>query len=183
MTRRHIVYGATDTPLGPFWLALGEGGVVRAGPSPDGGAFARLLVLDGFIPSHDPDEVAPALRQIEEYFGAERQAFDLTIDIAHLTPFQQAVLHAVRPVPFGTVRSYRDIAETVGRPLGARAVGGAIGRNPISLIIPCHRIVKSDGSMGYFATRLEPDRGIPRKLFLLGLEGVHLPRTAPDARP
>jgi O-6-methylguanine DNA methyltransferase len=171
MDEAEVYYAETDSPLGLFWVGVGEHGVVRAGPSPDGGAFARLLALDSFVPSYAPDEVGEALTQFDEYFVGERQVFDLEVDIARLTHFQQNVLHAVQRVPYGEVRSYRDIAQAVGKPLAARAVGGAVAQNPISLLIPCHRVVKSNGDVGYYATHIEPDRGIPRKLFLLNLEG------------
>jgi methylated-DNA-[protein]-cysteine S-methyltransferase len=167
----YVSYAATESPLGPFWVAVGERGVVRAGPNPDGGSFARLLALDGFMPSYAPNDVSSVLSQFDEYFAGERRTFDLEIDLDRLSSFRQSVLHAVRDVPFGEVRSYRNIAEAVGKPLAARAVGGAVAENPISIVIPCHRIVKSDGSVGYYATGVEPDRGVPRKLFLLGLEG------------
>src|SRR5689334_5245620 len=128
-----VSYGSIDTPVGAFWAAAGECGVVRAGLEDDGGAFVRLLLIDGYSPHHDPDALAPVLSQIDEYFTGDRTVFHVPLDLRRLTPFKQAVLRAVAAVPYGETRSYRDIAETVGKPLAARAVGGAIAGNPISL--------------------------------------------------
>ena len=168
----NVAYGSIDTPIGTFWAASGDQGLVRAGLDDDGGSFARRLMFDHYAPHFEPGELTDVLTQIEDYFGGKRPSFEAAVDLRRFTLFQQMVLRAVAKVPYGEVRSYRDIAKTIGKPLAARAVGGAIAANAISIVIPCHRIVKSDGTVGYYATGAEPDRGVPRKRELLALEGV-----------
>jgi methylated-DNA-[protein]-cysteine S-methyltransferase len=167
-----VSYSSIDTPIGTFWAAAGDLGVVRAGLDDDGGAFVRLLMEDGYAPHLDPETLAPVLAQVEEYFGSARRRFDVSLDLGRFTPFQQTVFRAVAAIPYGETRSYRDVAEAIDRPLAARAVGGAIADNVISLFVPCHRVIKSSGTVGYFARQFVPDRGVPRKLELLALEGV-----------
>ena len=107
-----------------------------------------------------------AARELEEYFAGKRVSFDLPLDPAG-TPFQGAVWRALREVPFGETATYGEIARRVGHPAAARAVGAANGRNPISIIIPCHRIIGADGSLtGYGG-------GLDRKEWLLRHERAH----------
>lgn len=106
-----------------------------------------------------------AAKQLERYFAGERTAFDLPLDF-NGTDFQKSVWAALLAIPFGETRSYGEIAAQLGRPGASRAVGAANGRNPISIIAPCHRVVGSTGKLTGFAGGLEA------KAFLLGLEGV-----------
>ncbi len=102
--------------------------------------------------------------QIEAYLAGEGRGFDVEIDISALPPFQQKVLRALQDIPYGELRSYKQIAEVAGNPKAARAVGSCCNRNPIHLIIPCHRVVGSNGSLvGYAA-------GVEVKRYLLHLE-------------
>ncbi len=111
---------------------------------------------------------SPARRQLEEYFQGRRREFEL--DLAPRgTPFQQSVWRALCDVPFGATTSYSEIAETIGRPTAVRAVGAANGKNPIAIVVPCHRIIGRDGSLTGYAGGLE------RKRRLLEHEGVGLP--------
>jgi methylated-DNA-[protein]-cysteine S-methyltransferase len=103
------------------------------------------------------------LNQLQEYFGGKRRAFDLTFDLEG-TPFQQRVWQALLTVPFGKTRSYMDIARALGDPKAIRAVGTANGSNKIAIIIPCHRIIGSDGSLTGYAG------GLHRKKWLLDFE-------------
>ncbi|MBE9538192.1 MAG: methylated-DNA--[protein]-cysteine S-methyltransferase [Proteobacteria bacterium] len=105
--------------------------------------------------------------QLTEYFAGERSHFDLPLD-AGGTEFQQAVWAALVAIPFGELRSYADIANSIGRPKAVRAVGAANGRNPIPIVVPCHRVIGSDGSLTGFAG------GLPMKTKLLTLEGALL---------
>jgi methylated-DNA-[protein]-cysteine S-methyltransferase len=150
-----------DTPLGPLTLA----------------ATARGLALAWFDgQAHRTDEVdAPlqpgndVLRQAEgefdEYFAGRRREFGVPLDPAG-TDFQQRVWQALLKIPMGRLGTYGEIARQLGRPAAARAVGAAIGRNPISIIVPCHRVVGRDGSLTGYAG------GLPRKQALLRLEGA-----------
>lgn len=104
-----------------------------------------------------------AVRELDEYFAGKREEFDLPVTLWG-TAFQQRVLKALTLVPFGRTKSYSEIATSIGRPSAVRAVANSIGANPLSLFIPCHRILGLDGSLsGYAGT-------IPAKLFLLSLE-------------
>lgn len=101
--------------------------------------------------------------QLSEYFAGERTHFDLPLN-AGGTAFQQAVWSALTDIPYGEVRSYKDIAEAIGNPKAVRAVGAANGRNPLPIVVPCHRVIGSDGSLTGFAG------GLPAKIQLLALE-------------
>ncbi|AVU77773.1 methylated-DNA--[protein]-cysteine S-methyltransferase [Pseudomonas sp. Fig-3] len=103
-------------------------------------------------------------RQLMEYFAGQRRRFDLALDFAG-TDFQVRVWQALLSIPFGETRSYRDIAIQIGQPTAVRAVGAANGRNPISIIAPCHRVIGTSGSLTGFAG------GLAAKQFLLSLEG------------
>ncbi|TLP65007.1 MULTISPECIES: methylated-DNA--[protein]-cysteine S-methyltransferase [Pseudomonas] len=103
-------------------------------------------------------------RQLSEYFVGQRRQFDLPLDFAG-TDFQRQVWAALLTIPFGQTRSYSDIARQIGNPDAVRAVGAANGRNPISIIAPCHRVIGASGSLTGFAG------GLPAKQFLLALEG------------
>ena len=111
-----------------------------------------------------------AARQLSEYFAGHRKVFDLPLAPGG-TAFQQAVWKALAAIPFGDLRSYRDIAEEIGKPNAVRAVGAANGRNPIPIVVPCHRVIGSDGSLTGFAG------GLDMKRALLALEGSLPPET------
>lgn len=107
--------------------------------------------------------LAAATAQLEEYFAGRRQEFDIPLDLTG-TEFQRAAWSALASVPFGETRSYRQQAEAIGRPKAVRAIGAANGKNPVPIVLPCHRIVGSDGSLtGYGG-------GLPIKEFLLSHE-------------
>jgi methylated-DNA-[protein]-cysteine S-methyltransferase len=106
-----------------------------------------------------------ATRQLQAYFAAQRQTFDLPLDFQAGTPFQQAVWQALCEIPRGTTVSYGTISQRIGKPKAVRAVGAAIGRNPLGIVVPCHRVVGANGSMTGYAG------GLDRKIALLTLEG------------
>jgi methylated-DNA-[protein]-cysteine S-methyltransferase len=112
--------------------------------------------------------LASCARQLSEYFAGDRQGFELPLG-AHGTPFQQSVWAALLDIPYGEVRSYRDIARSINNEAAVRAVGAANGRNPLPIVVPCHRVIGSDGSLTGFAGGLET------KMQLLQLEGVLAP--------
>ncbi len=109
--------------------------------------------------------LASCADQLTEYFAGERDSFDLPL-AATGTDFQRAVWAALADIPYGELRSYRDIAEAIGKPTAVRAVGAANGRNPLPIVVPCHRVIGSDGSLTGFAGGLEA------KTCLLRLEGA-----------
>ena len=165
------LYCHHPSPIGQL-LLVGD-------PGPGGGLRLRGLYMDehrrgpevGAGWRESPAEFAAVIRQLDEYFAGRRKAFEL--DLAPVgTPFQLAVWEALRSIPPGTTTTYGALADRIGRHGAARAVGAAVGRNPISVIVPCHRVVGSDGSLTGFAG------GIARKRALLALEGA----LAGDAR-
>ncbi|MBT2326028.1 methylated-DNA--[protein]-cysteine S-methyltransferase [Variovorax paradoxus] len=107
-----------------------------------------------------------AAAQLADYFAGRRQHFDLPLDLSHGTDFQQAVWQALLAIPSGRTTSYGALSAGIGKPAAVRAVGAAVGRNPISVIVPCHRVLGTDGSLTGYAGGLE------RKSALLELEGV-----------
>ncbi len=98
----------------------------------------------------DADALAEATTQLTEYLDGTRQMFDLPLDLVG-TPFQQQVWDALLAIPYGDIVTYRDLACTLGQPGGAQAVGGAVARNPVSIIVPCHRVLGSNGSLTGYA--------------------------------
>lgn len=138
----------------------------------ENGALLEIGFTTGKRPSQPPNDakenVAPfakAIRQLEEYFAGKRKDFDLPLSPAG-TAFQQSVWKALMTIPFGKTASYSDIAQGISNPNAVRAVGLANGRNPIPIVIPCHRVIGKDGSLtGYGG-------GLPIKEKLLALEGI-----------
>ena len=110
------------------------------------------------------ERLSDARRQIVEYFQGERQVFDLPLSPLG-TPFQMKVWEALQRIPYGTTISYGELAHRIGQPTASRAVGAANGKNPISIIVPCHRVIGASGALTGFGG------GIDRKRFLLDLEG------------
>ncbi len=105
-------------------------------------------------------------RQLQAYFAGKLQQFDVPLDLGAGTPFQQSVWQALLTIPFGQTTSYGALSARIGKPLAVRAVGTAIGRNPIGIIVPCHRVIGADGSLTGYAG------GLHRKEAFLKLEGV-----------
>ena len=116
----------------------------------------------------DPEQVQPVAEQIQRYLAGEQQSIDTPIDMSGMTSFQRLVLGAVRRVPRGKYVTYGELAARIGRPRAARAVGRALGSNPIPIVIPCHRVLASDGSLGGYSGR----GGVRTKRALLQLEGA-----------
>jgi methylated-DNA-[protein]-cysteine S-methyltransferase len=169
-TARRAGYGRIDSPIGPLFIAASDQGVCEIGfgaHEPES-LFQDHLKERGFRPVPDWNAVAGVARQLREYFGGERNQFEVPLDFSGISAFTRSVLTATAQVPFGQLSTYRDIAQQVGRPSATRAVGNALGRNPIPVIVPCHRIVRSDASLGGYTGGLEI------KERLLSLEGVHL---------
>jgi methylated-DNA-[protein]-cysteine S-methyltransferase len=116
----------------------------------------------------DPKAVQRVLAQLREYFAGDRSSFNLPVDISQLTPFQRSVLDVACRIAPGQVWTYQRIAKELGRPRSSRPVGGALARNPIPIVIPCHRVIASDGSLGGYSG----GSGLKAKRWLLRLEGA-----------
>jgi O-6-methylguanine DNA methyltransferase len=117
-------------------------------------------------PQEVPDAVGGALSQLREYFSGSRQTFDLPLDVRGTT-FQKMVWSQVVRIPYGATATYGDIAQLVGKPKASRAVGGAMGANPLPIVIPCHRVIGAGGALTGFGS------GLGVKETLLRLEGAY----------
>lgn len=177
-----LAWGAMDLSLGRLYVAVnGRGALVRLtyGISED----EFLMELEESAGRRRPGScprnpacnarrlsarVAPILKQLDEYFAGKRREFEIEVDLSGLTPFQRRVLEVTRTIPYGETRSYGEVAAAAGKPKAARAVGQALGRNPVGIVIPCHRVVASDGSLHGFTA----SGGLKAKRFLLELEGA-----------
>jgi methylated-DNA-[protein]-cysteine S-methyltransferase len=145
--------GTLETPVG--WLEIGV----------DGDVLTRLEFADG----PGPAGVGPSrpVAALQAYFGGDLEALDaVEVRFDRGTPFQQAVWRVLQGIPVGETISYAELAHRVGRPTGFRAVGAANGQNPVAVVVPCHRVMASDGSLGGYGG------GLDRKRWLLAHEGV-----------
>jgi methylated-DNA-[protein]-cysteine S-methyltransferase len=155
MSRTHTV---VPSPIGPLTVVRDEdGALVRLAMSPPGALEAGALGKRGDAGFED------VARQLAEYFAGERTVFDLPLRPVG-SRFEMAVWDQLTRIPYGETRSYGHVAQAVGEPGGAQAVGAANGRNPIAVVVPCHRVIGADGRLVGFGG------GLPRKRFLLDLE-------------
>lgn len=161
-----------SSPVGPLVLEHDGEAVTALRFAREGGARPA-----GHVASDGDDLGRIALAQLAEYFAGERYVFDLPLRPAG-TPFQRRVWEALRRVPFGATRSYADVAADVGSPGGARAVGQANARNPIPIVIPCHRVLAAGGGIGGYAGDWGAGEGIDRKRWLLDHEAASIPARA-----
>jgi methylated-DNA-[protein]-cysteine S-methyltransferase len=161
-----VAYDLTDSPIGPLLVAATERGLCEIAFDPDPEEeVERLARLHGVRVLRSPRPVDEARRELDEYFEGRRQDFDLPVDLEALPAFQRSVLVELQRVPYGQVDTYGSLAARIGKPKAARAVGGALNRNPVPIVVPCHRIVGSTGNLTGYAGGLE------RKRLLLSLEG------------
>jgi methylated-DNA-[protein]-cysteine S-methyltransferase len=156
-----MYYCYLDTPIGELLLAGDDDALCLVG-FPEGSM--RRDPESDWIYNERP--FADARQQLTEYFAGERRAFDLPLKLDG-TEFQMSVLHALQQIPYGETSSYAEIAERIGRPRAVRAVGAANGRNPIPIIVPCHRVIGSHGDLTGFGG------GLDTKEALLRLEAEH----------
>jgi methylated-DNA-[protein]-cysteine S-methyltransferase len=161
-----VAWTAHDSPIGTLVLAATGDGLVMISYRDADAALDELAAKVSPRVLTMPSRLDPARRQLDDYFAGTRHAFDLALDTQLMTAFQQLVLGAVRDVPFGEVATYQQVARAIGRPTASRAAGGANARNPLPIVVPCHRVVGSDGSLTGYAG------GVERKAFLLALEGA-----------
>ncbi|MFC9908347.1 methylated-DNA--[protein]-cysteine S-methyltransferase [Streptomyces sp. NPDC127197] len=170
---QQVVWTVVDSDIGPLLLAATTEGLVNvvfhATDAVRDRALDRLASRLGAEPVEAPGSplLAEAIRQVEAYFAGERRDFRLPLDWSLISGFSRQVLRELASgVPYGTVVGYGDLADRVGQPGAAQAVGMAMGSNPLPVVVPCHRVVESDGGIGGFGGGLETKRR------LLALEGV-----------
>lgn len=158
-----------DTPVGPLLVGLSDRGLCRVtfDPEPDL-ELERLARAFGPRVLRSPSALDRARRELDEYFAGRRHAFDLEIDLRPVPEFHRRVLHELSHVEYGHTTTYGALAAQVGSPKAARAVGTVMNRNPLPIVLPCHRVVGASGSLvGYGG-------GLDRKEWLLRLEGALL---------
>ncbi|MEU0101588.1 methylated-DNA--[protein]-cysteine S-methyltransferase [Streptomyces sp. NPDC006267] len=168
-----VEWSVVDSGIGPLLLAATGAGLVNvsfhARPAVRDAVLDRLWTRFATEPVEAPGSarLAEPVRELAAYFAGARRDFDLALDWSLTSGFHRAVLRELASgVPYGTVVGYGELAARVGRPEGAQAVGAAMGANPLPVVVPCHRVVESDGGLGGFGGGLETKRQ------LLALEGV-----------
>lgn len=162
-------YDVVESPVGQLLVAVTDRGLLRISfdPEPER-QLERLVRVAGPAVLRAPRQVDEARRELDEYFAGRRRAFDLAVDLRGVTPFTARVLEELALVPFGETATYAELAARAGNPRAARAVGSVMNRNPVPIVLPCHRVIGANGSLvGYGG-------GLDRKVQLLQLEGVLL---------
>lgn len=174
-------YSSIESPWGPVYLAATDRGLaaVRLGGSPESFCEELAARFGGPVVPEQPglppawgEVLARAARQLSQFLSGTREAFDLPIDLRGVGDWDRSVLEAAKSVSYGRVTSYGRLARIVGAPQAARAVGGAMGRNPVWIVIPCHRVISGDGGLGGYGGGA---RMLRIKRALLAREGVSLP--------
>jgi methylated-DNA-[protein]-cysteine S-methyltransferase len=149
-----------DTPAGDIAVWVTRNGVRRIG------AVTPEIIEDGHWDASGHPTLRVALHQLDQYFNRKRERFHLPLDFSGATAFRKRIFERLTEIPYGRIVSYGDIADEIGVAGAARAVGQAVGANPLPIIVPCHRVVRSDGRLGGYSG------GLRRKVALLAIEGV-----------
>jgi len=163
-----LAYGIVASPLGDLLLVSGHNGLVRMHYLDE----PLQSVLEALASSRSPRIVAsraavePWERELDEYFAGRRRRFEAPVDWEQMPSFQRRVLRATAAIPYGSTSTYGGVAAQAGSPRGQRAAGNALGANPLAIIIPCHRVLRSGGAFGGYTG------GVDRKHLLLAIEGV-----------
>ena len=166
-----VAYTSVDSPLGPLVVAATPNGLVRVSYSECRGEDEVLEELARRVSPRvleAPARLDPVRRELDEYFEGRREDFEVPIDWSYLAGFTREVLRATARIGFGNVSSYAGVAAEAGSPRAVRAAGNALGANPMPVVVPCHRVLRSGGKLGGYTGGLE------RKEFLLRLEGALL---------
>lgn len=163
-----VAYRTLDTPIGSLLLAATEDGLVKVAFEIQDHAAVLAQLSDTISPRllRAPARLDEASRQLDEYFAGHRRRFDVPLDWRLSKGFRRSALTHLPDIGYGHTASYAQVALASGNPRAVRAVGTACATNPLPLIVPCHRVVRSDGSMGRYAG------GVEAKRFLLDMEGA-----------
>ena len=160
-------YDLIDSPVGELMVATTDAGVCCISYTPET-SLDWLARRRGARILRVPRRLVEVRRELDEYFDGTRRAFEVTVDVDTLPSFNRLVLDALARVPYGELTTYGTLAKRIGHPHAARAVGGALNRNPVPIILPCHRVVGASGKLVGYAG------GLDRKQALLTLEGASL---------
>lgn len=168
LTLLDIAYRTIDSPVGPLLLAATETGLVRVAFEREGFDTVLESLATRVSPRvlQAPRRLDTAAAELDEYFAGTRRAFDLPLDLTLSSGFRQVVQRYLPHIGYGHTQSYTEVAETVGSPRAVRAVGTACATNPLPVVVPCHRVLRTDGSMGGYLG------GLDAKRTLLELEGA-----------
>lgn len=167
-----VAYARVDSPLGPLVAAATPRGLARLSYAEFAGGVDAVVsdLADRISPRvlESPARLDDVRRELDEYFAGRRDRFDVTIDWVLVRGFGRRVLEATAAIPFGETRSYQQVAAGAGNIKATRAAGTALGRNPIPIVVPCHRVLRTGGALGGYTGGLE------KKELLLRIEGVLL---------
>lgn len=163
-----VAYARVDSPLGRLVAATTKRGLVRLAydNEPLDATLEHLAVTVSPRIIENASALDEVRRELDEYFDGRRRSFELPVDWSFATGFVRRVLKATARIPFGGVSSYAQVAAKAGSPRASRAAGNALGSNPVPIVVPCHRILRSGGALGGYTG------GLHRKEYLLELEGV-----------
>lgn len=155
-----VAYRTLDTPVGTLLLAATELGLVRVAYSSEDHDVVLQTLSDRISPRilHDPTRLDDTARELEQYFTGHRHAFDVALDWRLSTGFRGTVLHHLPEIAYGRTATYATVAQMSGNPRAVRAVGTACATNPLPVVVPCHRVVRSDGGMGGYLGGVEAKR-------------------------
>lgn len=174
-----VAYGFADSPFGRLLVAMSPQGLVRVS-YPEHAVDEVLAELSAQISPRvleSPRATEEVRRELEEYFEGRRRTFAVEVDLSGVHGFGRRILEETARIPFGSVATYRDVATGAGSPAAVRAAGNALGANPVPIVVPCHRVVRTGGGLGGYTGGLE------RKQRLLELEGADLPGGGGSVRP
>lgn len=163
-----VAYAVTESPLGDLILAATPRGLVRVAYDDGRGELVLEQLAEWLSPRvlEVPARLDPARRQLDEFFAGRRRSFDLPLDWSLVHGFRRAVLEATARIRYGEVATYGGVAARAGSARAARAAGTALSRNPLPIVVPCHRVVRGGGAVGQYTG------GADKKVFLLELEGA-----------
>ena len=167
-----VAYAVVETPAGTLVAAATEAGLARLAYEDSGGGLDAILdrLASRLSPRivEAPAKLDAVRRQLDEYFEGRRRDFDLPLDLGLTAGFGRRVLEVTSAIPFGSMKTYKDVASLAGSERATRAAGNALAANPIPIVVPCHRVMRTGGGLGGYTG------GLHRKELLLRIEGVQL---------
>jgi methylated-DNA-[protein]-cysteine S-methyltransferase len=165
-----VHYAVIDGPVGRLVAAVTSRGLVRLAYEDDNGGLDAIVDALAVRVSprilEAPGRLDEVRSELDEYFAERRRTFEVAIDWTLVSPFGRKVLRATAAIPFGQTRTYAEVAAAAGSPNGSRATGNALGANPVPIVVPCHRVLRTGGGLGGYTG------GLHRKRLLLGIEGA-----------
>ncbi|HET8615537.1 MAG TPA: methylated-DNA--[protein]-cysteine S-methyltransferase [Actinomycetales bacterium] len=157
-----VAYRTVDSPVGSLLLAATERGLVRVAFASEGHDAVLQRLAERVSPRvlEAPARLDDVARELDEYFAGRRRSFDVALDLSLSTGFRRIVLHHLPEIQFGRTETYTQVASAVGSPRAVRAVGSACATNPLPVVVPCHRVLRSDGSLGGYLGGLDAKRAL-----------------------